>query len=223
MSRLGPILLLLALPGTTIAQPARPKADPPADPNAPRPVLDPRGHAGEVTGVAFTPDGRFALTAAEDRTVRIWDAATGDTVRILRMPPAPAGGGLTSLALSPDGKTLATGGWVTSGRQTDGPIYLLDPDTGRLLRTLSDHVRPVTSLSFGPGGKRLASGSLDGTVRVWDPATGKAEAVLRGHAAGVFQVAFAPNGERVASVAMDMTVRLWPAGDGGAEKVLREP
>jgi WD40 repeat protein len=126
------------------------------------------------------------------------------------------------MALSPDGKTVAVGGWVATGRQTEGPIYLVDLATGRLVRTLSDHVRPVTSLSFGPGGKRLASGSQDGTVRVWDPTAGKAEAVLRGHTGSLFQVAFAPDGKRVASTAIDMTVRVWPATGGDTDLVLRD-
>src|SRR5262249_39326522 len=81
--------------------------------------------------------------------------------------------GVNGLALSPDGKRLASAG-------DDEVIKIWDPATGKVLLTLEGHEDAVNAVAFSPDGKRLASASDDGTVRIWD-ADGKEVAVLKGH------------------------------------------
>ncbi|HEX3150655.1 MAG TPA: WD40 repeat domain-containing protein [Gemmataceae bacterium] len=202
---------------------AQPKGGPKVDPKAPYAVVDTGGHSAPIRGAAFTPDGKTVVTASMDRTVRLWDVATGDLVRTIRLPLRPwADGVLYCLALSPDGKTAATAGATPEQGKDGSPIYLIDLETGRLIRTLTDHTDSVNALAFGPGGKRLVSSSLDKTARVWDVDSGKCETVLRGHTAALNHVALSADGERVATSAADATVRIWPIAGGKAEHVLKD-
>jgi hypothetical protein len=112
-----------------------------------------------------------------------------------------------TLALSPDGKTLALAEW--------GPtIALRDVVTGREIAKLEGHQKNVVSVAFSPDGNTLASASWDGTVRLWDVASAKEVGRLEGHQGSVLCVAFAPQGSYVVSAGDDGTVRLWELASG---------
>jgi WD40 repeat protein len=111
---------------------------------------------------------------------------------------------IRSVALSPDGKTLASGG-------NGGPIWLWDLEN--LLakpKILRGHKIWVYSISFSPDGKILASAGADGTIRLWNLHNSTSEPiVLSEHRANVTSVAFSPDGKTLASAGEDDTVRLW--------------
>jgi WD40 repeat protein len=103
-----------------------------------------------------------------------------------------------SVAFSPDGKTLASGGGaIHAGEYNPGELKLWDVATGKERATLKGHTI-VVSVAFSPDGKTLASGSQDETVKLWDVATGKERATLKGHTSGVMSVAYSPDGETLA-------------------------
>jgi WD40 repeat protein/tRNA A-37 threonylcarbamoyl transferase component Bud32 len=119
---------------------------------------------------------------------------------------ADQGGGVFSVALSPDGTRIVTG-------SRDMKVRLWDAATGELQATLAGHGDEVRAVDFSPDGTRIASGSEDGTVRLWDAASGELTATLAGHKGRVFSVAFSPDGARVASASGNV-VQLWDVASG---------
>jgi hypothetical protein len=123
------------------------------------------GSAGDVSGLAFAPGGgRLAsVTSAEDECrVRVWDVAAARPAGTL----GAAGEGMWAVAYSPDGRTVACGGF-------DRTLYLLDAATGNERVTIPDAASQfVRGLSFSPDGRQIAAGG-SGPTRVWDAATGK--------------------------------------------------
>ena len=162
------------------------------------------GHSDRVHSVAFSPNGKLIASGSGDRTVRLWEAATG----------APHGEPLKghshwvhSVAFSPDGKLIASG-------SDDCTVRLWEAATGAPYgEPLKGHSHWVHSVAFSPDGKLIASGSNDKTVRLWEAATGAPHGEpLKGHSNSVYSVAFSPDGKLVAVsdwVTKDTEKLLW--------------
>lgn len=177
--------------------------------------LDTGGHQATVKMMAFSPDGRELYTAANDKTIMVWDTATGQRLRVLRgqISLGPEGK-YYALDLSPDGKTLAAGGYM----KTD-EIRLLDAQSGAVLAVLSGHSNVVLNLKFSPDGKTLASSSGDKTVRLWNVDQKQLIKTLEGHTDQVYGLSWHPHGQYLASAGHDGRLILWDAQSG---KKLRE-
>lgn len=114
-----------------------------------------KGHHNTVWRVVFSPDGRTVATASDDKTVRLWDVATGGTRRILRHQAQ-----VQSVAFSQDSRLVASG---------DGNVVKLwDAASGHVLCSLRGHTAFINAVAFAPHGRLLASGSDDGSIKVWD-------------------------------------------------------
>ena len=168
------------------------------------------GHKGLVYGVAFDPTGQTLASVSEDRTVKLWDPASGKLLRTLEGHKDS----VRSVAFDPTRQTLASS-------SDDKTVKLWEPASGKLLRTLEGHEHWVWSLAFDPTGRTLASGSVDQTVKLWDPASGKLLRTLEGHTATVFIVAFDPTGQTLASGSEDHTVKLWEPASGKLLRTLK--
>ena len=160
-------------------------------------------HTDAVQALAFSPDGLLLATASDDKTVLLWDPATGQKRRSLQGRTD----GVRALVFSPGGRLLATA-------SDDSSVRLWNPATGEQQATLSGHTRAVRALAFSPDGRLLATASDDKTVRLWDPATGQQRRTINGHASAVRAVTFSPDGRRLATASDDSTVRLWDPATG---------
>ncbi len=186
-------------------------------------VLESGGHTSVVNKVLFTSDGRELISVSDDKTIRFWDVASGEPIRVLRPPIGPGSQGkLYAAALSPDGQTLAVGGYGL--KDALGSIYVISTVTGRAERVLKGHTNVIDWLALAatPAGRLLlASGSGDKTARIWDVATGECQRVLEGHTNNVYGIAFAPDASRLATASLDKTARIWSVADGRPMQTLK--
>ena len=121
---------------------------------------------------------------------------------------------LCSVAASPDGKYLASGGW-------DKNVIIWDAKSGEKLKTLKGHSHYVESVCWSPDGKYLASGAQDSTVIIWDANSGIRLKTLKGHSWSVESVCWSPDGKYLASGSVDGTVIIWDAKSGGCMRTLK--
>jgi WD40 repeat protein len=138
-------------------------------------------------------------SASSDNTIRLWDAGNWQLRRTLADGHQHF---VTSLAWSPDGKTLASAGSYYT--------MLWDAVTGEPPRMIEGPQLPFVSLAWSPDGNTLATGSFYGTVGLWESSTGQPRRTLQGHGSTVFSVAWSPDGKILASGSGDGTIRLWP-------------
>lgn len=155
------------------------------------------GHLGGVNAVAISPDGNTIAGGSVDKTIKIWNLATGELLETLRDLHE-----IWAIAYSPDGRTLAS----SSG---DNTIKLWDLGTGTLKATLAGHSSRVLTLAFNHDGSLLASGSADHSIKLWDAIQGVEKVTFKGHSDWVNAVAFSPDGQTLASGSVDTTIKLW--------------
>jgi WD40 repeat protein len=165
----------------------------------------------EFAAVGFTPDGRrLAAPDFDYRGVKVCEVATGAEVAHLRAHTVP----VTTVALSPDGRRVASAAWDRANRGRLSEFKVWDLASGAARFTVVAHPRPIFALAFAPDGRRVASANMDGTVSLWDADTGEERLTLRGHTGSVYGVAFSPDGRRLASVGRDGTGKVWDAETG---------
>jgi WD40 repeat protein/beta-lactamase regulating signal transducer with metallopeptidase domain len=161
------------------------------------------GAPGEqFIGLAYSPDGRRALTGSDTGAVRIWDLETGEVRRFPGHSQEVAG-----VAFAPDGKRALTA-------SNDNTIRLWDVETGRLLHVYPGHTNWVRAVAFSPDGRRFLSGGRDNTMRLWDVETGQQLRRFEGQTGWVEAVAFSPDGRLALSGGDDRFVHLWEVDTG---------
>jgi WD40 repeat protein/serine/threonine protein kinase len=163
----------------------------------------PLKHAGPLTFVSFSSDGRRLVTASRDRTARVWDAATGAKIG----SPLEHGDEVVEASFSPDGRRL-----ITASRDRMARVW--EVDTGKQVLPSFEHRGVVRHAMFSPDGQRLlTSAAGESVAHLWDAVTGQEVAVLT-HEDIVWHMAFGRDGSRLLTASRDKIARVWDAATG---------
>jgi hypothetical protein len=155
-----------------------------------------------LDAVAFAPDGKFFVTGGWNGAAQLW--LTGADKPHLTLPVG-AKVYVHGVAVSPDGKTIAT-----AGSDYRSWIRLWEASSGKpVTRSFVGHSDTVLSVSFSSDGRKLLTSSYDKTARIWDVATGKLLSTLSGHTWWVWQAAFSTDNKQIVTVSQDGTALVW--------------
>ncbi len=165
-------------------------------------TVEDMGSPGRIASLAFSPDGRL-LAAAAYGTIHVAEVPSG---RKLRRIALPKNSQTLTVAVSPDGRTVATPitGFINAGRMT-----LWETATGEERLVLPAPAGTLRCAAFSPDGRLLTAGGYDSTVFVWEVIAGKGMSRLEGHRSEIESVAFSPDSRRLASGSLDTTALIW--------------
>jgi RNA polymerase sigma factor (sigma-70 family) len=170
-------------------------------------------HDCDVTGVAFSPDGKKVAGSDLDGRVFLWNTADGTEDKVINVGQA-----VHAMAISPDGTTLAAGCWKG---ERQGEVSLCDLQTGQVKHRLGEQeIGHIYSVAFSPDGKNVAGGGNDRNVRIWDVETGLLKHVLESKATSYREVSYSPDGKLLAG-AGPADVPVWEIESGKVVRTLR--
>jgi WD40 repeat protein len=182
-------------------------------PDLPHPALirTLQGHSSEVTSCAVSPQGDYIVSASsDDRTLKVWDARTGE----VRLTLEGHAGWVNGCVVSPDGDYIVSA-------SSDSTLKVWDARTGEVRLTLKGHTFVVSGCAVSPQGDYIVSASADSTLKVWDARTGEVRLTLEGHAGWVTSCAVSPDGDYIVSASADSTLKVWDARTGKVRLTLR--
>ena len=160
-------------------------------------------HGGAVYAAVMNSDGTMLVTGGADRTVRIWNAATGQQRFSMSGHTAP----VHAVAMSPDGSLI-----VSSA--ADKTVRLWDATGGRQLKQLATFPSTMYAVAFHPLGKLVAVAGSDRKVHLIDVLSGSVARTMEGHTDYVHCVRFSPKGDRLLSYGYAAELRVWDTETG---------
>jgi serine/threonine protein kinase len=161
------------------------------------PIAEVEAHHGAITGMAYSEDGKWIVTAGEDATLKVWDAAYHTLIRTIELDDGRA----TALALS--GTRALTG-------HANGKTVLWDLERAAKVATVQRNEANIWAVAFTGDATRFATASHDWKVTLWDANQPAAPLhVFDGHENAVQALAYSPQQFLLASGGADKTVRLW--------------
>jgi WD40 repeat protein len=169
-----------------------------------------RGHTGYIFGVVHLPGRQRIITCSKDGSLRLWELENGAQIGDEWRDEGDKAE-FRTIALSPNGKTLASG-------SNDGTVRLWDVETGKVVVKWKGHSDIVMSVCWSRNGERVVSGSQDGTARVWDVKSGEPvqglNPIKTGHR-NVYVVSYSPKAKMIATGGpKESGIKIWDAKTG---------
>lgn len=156
------------------------------------------GHTSFVNDLAISPDSRLLISASADKTIKVWELATGELLQTL----TGATSFVNALTITFDGRFLI-------GASADKTIRIWNLETGELTNTLRGHTSFVDEIVMSPDGQILVSTGADKTIRIWNLDTGEMRHVLQGHSGFVNTLEISSDGETLVSGSADASLQVW--------------
>jgi WD40 repeat protein len=164
-------------------------------------------HDGAINSIAITPDGKKAVSASDDKTLKVWNLSSGEDQKPLILIDHQ--GAVNGVAITPDGSKVISG-------SDDKTLKVWDLVNGQELFSLSGHQEAVNSVAITPDGKKAISASADRTLKVWDLSRRNLQEplTLSGHQEAVNTVAITLYGSKAVSASDDFTLKVWDLNSG---------
>lgn len=150
-------------------------------------IIKLKGHADRVISCSYSPDDKKIVSSSIDRTIRIWNAATGDEIEKIKVGSYPE-----CVTFSPDGKKILYG-------TSDGTINIWDTEARKNIFNQKGHFKTISECKYSPDGKRIASASYDGTIKIWSAESEYESVDLKVDSRPVRTFSFSPDNKKVIS------------------------
>ncbi|CEH17839.1 wd repeat-containing protein 5 [Ceraceosorus bombacis] len=168
-----------------------------------------QGHTRSVSSLSISPHGMLLASSGSDRTIKIWNLASGSLKFTLKGHKL----GVNQVAWSGDGRYVASA-------SDDRTVRVWDCDTGAQVRLLQGHTSYVFCLAYNLQCSLIVSGSFDETIRLWDVKRGICHKTIPAHSEAVTGVDFNRDGDLIVSCSYDGLLRLWDTSTGTCLKTL---
>ena len=150
-------------------------------------------HAGAISGILITQNGKTIITSSFDNSLTIWRVSDGKALHTMYHDNS-----VTGISISPDEKYLVSVG-------LDKNIHLWNPISGDWYRTIKDNDW-INAVAFSPDKSTIATGGDDNIVKLWDVSTGKKITAINNHSGRILALAYSKDGKYLASSASDKKI-----------------
>jgi WD40 repeat protein len=160
-------------------------------------------HTGVVNYITVTPDGKQAISAAKDNTIKLWNLSDGEVIETFKKPVLE----VLAITVRQDERKVISA-------SEDNTLKVWNLNDGSELFTLCGHTGKVLAVAVTLDGKKAISASEDNTLKVWNLNDGSELFTLCGHTGKVLAVAVTLDGKKAISTSQDCSIRIWDLNTG---------